>query len=54
MRISAYSLLLVVLIAGPALRSVQAEDSGKPMYAAIATDKFANAPGLPTCATSVV
>jgi quercetin dioxygenase-like cupin family protein len=54
MRFAACSLLLVVLVAGPALRSAQAEDAGKPMYAASASDKFVNLPGLPTCTTAVV
>ncbi len=49
MRFTACSLLLVVLVAGSALRSAQAEDSAKPMYSASATDKFMNLPGLPTC-----
>ena len=54
MRFPAYGLLLVVLVAGPPLRSAQAEDSDKPMYAASASDKFMNVPGLPTCTKSVV
>src|SRR5579863_7549426 len=49
MRFAAFSLLLAVLVAGPVLRSAQAEDAAKSMYSASATDKFVNFPGLPTC-----
>jgi len=54
MRFTACNLLLVVFVAGPALRSAQTEDSDKPIYAASATDKFMNVPGLPTCTKNVV
>ena len=53
MRFTACSLVVAVLMAGPALRLAQAEDS-KAMYAASARDKFVNFPGLPTCMTGVV
>src|SRR5258708_10418148 len=49
MRFVARSLVLAVLVAGPTLKSAHAEDAGKAMYAASATDKFVNLPGLPTC-----
>jgi quercetin dioxygenase-like cupin family protein len=54
MRFAACSVLLVVLVAGPALQSAHAQDAGKPMYTASATDKFVNLPGLPACTTAVV
>ncbi len=54
MRFSVYGLLFAVLLAGPALWSAQAEDSGKTVYAASASNKFMNVPGLPTCTKTVV
>jgi quercetin dioxygenase-like cupin family protein len=49
MRFAACSLLLVVLVFGPAVTAARADDVGKPMYTASATAKFMNFPGLPTC-----
>jgi quercetin dioxygenase-like cupin family protein len=46
MRFAACSLLLVALVAVPALAFA---DDAKPMYTASATAKFVNFPGLPTC-----
>lgn len=54
MRFAASSLLMIVLVAGPALQSAHAQDAGKPMYTAAATAKFMTPPGLPACATSIV
>jgi quercetin dioxygenase-like cupin family protein len=47
MRVAACTVLFAVMVAGPALRSVSAED--KAVYAARATTKFTNFPGLPAC-----
>jgi quercetin dioxygenase-like cupin family protein len=46
MRFAACSLLLVALVAGPALAFA---DDAKPMSTASAPAKFVNFPGLPTC-----
>jgi len=55
MRITACCcLLLAVLVLGSTVQPACADDSSKMAYAASATDKFVNVPGLPTCATSVV
>ena len=54
MRFAAYGVLFAVLVAGPAIHSAQAEDSSKAIYAASASAKFVNFPGLPTCMTGVV
>jgi quercetin dioxygenase-like cupin family protein len=47
MRSAAYCLLLTILVAGPALRPVHAED--KMTHAGSSTSKFVNFPGLPAC-----
>ncbi len=47
MRLVACSLLLAVLVAGPATQSTLAEDKMAP--AASSASKFVNLPGLPTC-----
>ena len=52
MRVAASCLLTLVLVAGLATRLATAED--KMAYAAKATSKFVNFPGLPTCMTGSV
>ena len=52
MRVAASCLLTLVLAAGLATRLATAED--KMVYAAKATSKFVNFPGLPTCMTGSV
>jgi len=52
MRVAACCLLTVVLVTGVATRLASAED--KMVYAAKATSKFVNFPGLPTCMTGSV
>ena len=52
MRVAACCLLSVVLVAGLAVRFASAED--KMVYAAKATSKFVNFPGLPACARASV
>ena len=47
MRLVAWCLLCIVIVAGSAVQSAQAED--KMVYAASATSKFANLPGTPQC-----
>ena len=52
MRVAACCLLTAVLVVGLAARLASAED--KMVYAAKATSKFVNFPGLPTCMTGSV
>lgn len=52
MRFAACCLLMVALAVGPTLQSARAQD--KMVYAANASSKFANFPGLPTCLTGSV
>jgi quercetin dioxygenase-like cupin family protein len=52
MRVAACCLLTAVLVMGVATRFASAED--KMAYAAKATSKFVNFPGLPTCMTGSV
>jgi quercetin dioxygenase-like cupin family protein len=54
MRFAACSLLMIVLVAGPAFQSAHAQDAGKPTYAASTTAKFMTPPGLPACTKTVV
>ena len=52
MRITACCcLLLAVLVLGSTVQPARADDSSKMVYAAGATAKFTNMPGLPTCST---